>query len=88
MTSNSIFVALDNAQLCLVCKLYYPLLALALLREVYDEIRHGIVLEVVVVRKVYDQVGHGYYAGSISSKSFVIVFVGRAANELLHNLKL
>jgi len=37
------------------------------------------VLEVVVVRKVYDQVGHGYYAGSISSKSFVIVFVGRAA---------
>jgi hypothetical protein len=63
MTSNSIFVALDNTQLCRVCKPYYALFALALVRKVYDEISHGIALEVFVVallRKVYDKVGHGY----------------------------
>jgi hypothetical protein len=77
-------VALDDAQLYRVCELYYPLLALALVRKVYDEIRHGSVLEVAVVallRKVYDKVGHGCYAGRISFSCLVSVFVGRAATQ-------
>jgi hypothetical protein len=45
MTSNLvpfiIFVALDNTQLCCVSKPYYSMVAMALLRKVYDEIGHG-----------------------------------------------
>jgi hypothetical protein len=89
MTSNSIFVAFDNSQLCHVCEPYYALLALSLTRKVYDEISHGIALEVFVVallRKVYDQDGNGSYseeyAGRVSCLSlFAFVFVGRAAAQ-------
>jgi len=64
MTRNSIFVSCNKAQLCRVCKPYS--LALALVREVHDEISHDIVLHVVAVallRKRYDQIGHGRCVG-------------------------